>query len=500
MHAHASGNLLWFVAWLVALGFLFYLGLRLPLQATHSGWRARFRSIGAIVAAAVLLFLANASLISHDVHIDLTREKVFTPSRRALEVADQLEQDVKLTWFYQAEDQNGGRIKEVVDLMGKRNPHLKVRTVDPDKQPSLAETYGVRLYNAAVIEADGRRLLVQSTDENEIAVGILKVLRQASITICFIEGHNELSIDNPTRSEHFESSLGSNDRDAESMVTVTIPRGLLHLARALDGLGYVTRRILPATRDGVPAECRVAISANPRTAHTPEEVQQFERHLQRGGSLLLLYDVGYPIEPPLTPLLEALGLNIDPRVVVDPVSHYATDAEIVAVPTYEQHAITRRLSLSFFPGVRPLSLVAPGPGIETTPLFMSSAGSYLHAQGTPTKKALQVRPDDKQAHVLGVASEGTFPGGTQPFRAVVVGDADFASNQYFPRVANSDLALSMVRWLAREEQAPAAKSRIPVVPTVTLTSEQMRWIFLLVGVALPLGAATLGVRAWWKRR
>ncbi|MBK8015485.1 MAG: Gldg family protein [Betaproteobacteria bacterium] len=496
-----TGNLLWFAGWFVALALIFLAGLRLPLQSAASGRGARFRSVGAIVAAAAVLFVANAALVSRDTHIDLTRERVFTPSQRALEVADQIDRDVQLTWFFQAGDQNGGRVKEIVQLMGKRNSRLKVRTVDPDKQPSLAESQGVRLYNAAVIEVDGRRLLVQSTDENEIAVGILKLLRKATVTICFVEGHKELGIVNPTRSEHFETGIGSNDRDAESMVTVTIPRGLLLAAKSLESLGYQTRRILPATGEGIPQPCSVVVSANPRSEHTPEEIASFERYLAHGGSVLLLYDLGFDLQPALAGLVEKLGVRLDPRAVLDPTSHYATDLEIVAVPTYENHVITRRLSLSFFPGVRPLELVPPAQGITTAPLFTSSQDSYLqaHADGVKTVAA---GTRERRAHVLGAAAEGTWPGGdaAHPFRAVVVGDSDFASNKYLPSVANADLVLSIVRWLAREERAPAARSRIPVAPVVQLTKSQMQWIFLLVGVALPLGAALIGVRNWWRRR
>ena len=494
-----AGNLWWFAGWLAAILMLFVAGLRLPLQTALSGWRARLRSVGAVFASAIVLFVANAALISHDMHIDLTREKVFTPSQRALDVVDHLERDVRLTWFYQAEDQNGGRIKEIVELMGKRNSHLKVRTVDPDKQPSLAETYGVRLYNAAVLEADGRRVLVTSTDENEIGVGILKALRQAAITVCFVEGHNELTIDNPTRGEDFETGIGTHDRDAESIVTLTIPRGLLHFAKALEAQGYLTKRILPATGTGIPDACSVVVSANPRTAHPQEEIAEFERYLARGGSTLLLFDVGYNIEPPLEALVAKLGVRLDPRVVVDPVSHYAADAEIVAVPTYEPHAVTRGLSLSLFPGVRAIESLPPARGIKTEPLFVSSPASYL--LGEAARPGAEPPLSEKKAYLLGAAAEGVWPeGGTKPFRAVLVGDTDFASNQYFPQVSNSDLALSMVRWLSHEERLPAAKSRIPVAPTAVLTKDQMRWVFLLVGVLLPLGATGLGARAWWLRR
>ena len=90
--------------------------------------------------------------------------------------------------------------------------------------------------------------------------------------------------------------------------------------------------------------------------------------------------------------------------------------------------------------------------------------------------------------------------GTRPFRVVVVGDADFASNSFFPYMANSDLLLSMVRWLVREERAPAVASRIPVPPLILLTRPQMRQIFLVTEVLLPLSILILGAFVWWKRR
>jgi hypothetical protein len=85
-------------------------------------------------------------------------------------------------------------------------------------------------------------------------------------------------------------------------------------------------------------------------------------------------------------------------------------------------------------------------------------------------------------------------------RAVIVGDADFASNSFLPYLANGDLALATVRWLAREERATAVASRIPVPPMILLTGAQMRGIFLALVVLLPLCAFALGVRAWWRGR
>ena len=115
---------------------------------------------------------------------------------------------MKLTYFYQAQDQQGRRAKDMVEVLGRRNPRLRVRTVDPDKQPTVAETYGVRIYNAAVLETDGRRIQVMSTDENQIALGILRVIRERVTTVCFIEGHDEYPMENFEFHTHFEGVAG----------------------------------------------------------------------------------------------------------------------------------------------------------------------------------------------------------------------------------------------------------------------------------------------------
>ena len=87
-----------------------------------------------------------------------------------------------------------------------------------------------------------------------------------------------------------------------------------------------------------------------------------------------------------------------------------------------------------------------------------------------------------------------------PFRAGVMGDSDFASNSFLPYMANSDLLLATVRWLAREERGTAVKTRVPVPPTILLTASQSRWIFLLIVVLLPLAVVTTGGLVWWWRR
>ncbi len=510
MDRFVAVNIGWFAGWLAALFVLFVLGLRLPLQPRLSRLTALAYSAAIVAGTLGIGVLANAALALHDLHFDLTREKVFTPSLQAEAVVDRLPEDVKLTYFYQAEDRSGRRAKDMVEVLGRRNPRLHVRTVDPDRQPSVADTYGVRIYNAAVLEADGRRIQVNTTDENEIALGILRVLRERVTTICFMEGHNEYPMDNFEFHTHFEGLARHSHSESGSGVVLMPGHGAGRMRRALEAIGYDARKIVPATLTAIPADCAAVVDVNPRTTYLPGESDLLAGYLARGGSALLLYDLGFVLEPRLDAALRKVGVAVEQDVVVDPLDHYSTDVEVVAVPTYEPHPITRRIALTFYPGIRSLALLPPPPGVTVTPLFRSSVQSYRRpvwtvAERQPGREVAPAAPGKPEAgrRVLAAAVEGTWPGGepgAKPFRVIVAGDADFVSNSFFPYMANSDLAIAMTRWLVHEEAAPTVASRIPVPPLVLLTKREMQHIFLGVEVFLPLGVVLVGAVIWWRRR
>jgi hypothetical protein len=508
-HSLDLGNLLWFAGWLVAVGALLVAGLAIPLQTrSRRGWMFA----GAVVAAAVAVtVVANVALVLHDNHIDLTREKVFTPSGQAMRVVDNLQQEVKLTYFYRSQDPAGRRTKDILEIMGRRNPLLKVTAVDPDKEPTLAQTAGIRLYNAAMLEAQGRRVLVQGTDEAEIAIGIQRVLRERIITVCFIEGHNELPMDNFEYHTHLEGVSDHSHGDAASKLVQTPGHGVGRMRRALEAQGYEVRKIILATLPAVPEDCAVVVTANPRNTFVPAESAALRHYLQQGGSAFFMFDLGFVLEPGLAALVEELGVRPEQKVVVDPLAHYSTDPEMVAVAGYDPHPVTKPLSMTFFPGVRPLAPVPPAAGVKPSSLLASSRDSYT--RNVPSVESRQVQlpaasaaqanraqPEAPGPRLLGVAVEGELAGGSKPFRAVIIGDGDFASNSFFPFMSNSDLALSAVRWLAHEERGQAVSSRIPVPPTILLTASQMQLIFLVLVVLLPLAVVAAGTWVWWKRR
>lgn len=484
------------IAALVALLVLFVAGLRAPLG--HGRTRIVVRTIG-VMGALVAVALTNLVAFRHDKHFDLTRDAAFTPAPETLSILRNLEQDVELVYFYQAQNPAGLAAKHMVEIMGKESSRLTVRTVDPDQHPAVANQLGVRMYNAALLLSGDRRLEVITTDDREIAAGIVRLLRRDARPICFLTGHGEYAIDNFEFHTHFEGSH-AHSHDAGGMAIVKMDlHGIGRLRRALEKLGYTARKLNLTTTGVIPGECAAVVGANPRTPFSPPEVGLLERYLEEGGNLLLLLEPDYALGGEIAALLARAGIRVDDGVVVDPASHYYTDEQMVAVEKYPAHPSTLGLALTVFPGARPLSPIEVAR-VKSAVLFSSSPQSTVVPLSQRTKASLAEQHGVVGARPLAIAVEGKLDAMAKPFRLAVVGDADFASNSFYPYLGNADLVLGLVAWLRGEPRGPAMKPPVEVLPTVAMTQSQMQAVFVICVPLLPGMCAALGLLVWWRRR
>jgi ABC-type uncharacterized transport system involved in gliding motility auxiliary subunit len=139
--------------------------------------------------------------------------------------------------------------------------------------------------------------------------------------------------------------------------------------------------------------------------------------------------------------------------------------------------------------------------VTLTSLLSSSAESHVRPLAAgPRDERVQ---GGRGARAFAAAAEGSWPGAggdIRPFRLVVVGDADFASNSFFPYMSNADLVLSSLSWLVREDRVPTTKPPVEVLPRVVLTSRQVTGIFTVIVVVLPGLSVLGGGLLWWRRR
>src|SRR6516225_1768207 len=355
-------NSLFFVAWLLVLLTLFALAVRLPLRGRGSRWSALAANTLIVVGAIAVTVAANVALYRHDVHFDATKEGQNTPPSQLAEVIDGLQSPLAMTYFYNASDPNALATRDMIEIAVRNHPLFSFRAIDLDKEPGLARDIGVRSYNTAVLQASDRKVLVENiTDAARLGYAALRVLRKHSETICFVTGHGEMF---RTMPDHYHFShvetLRGHDIPGEGDVLVAEPEQLDRLQLALNEIGFEMRPLVMATVSAIPLDCTVVAEIGPRAALAAGEADLLAAYLKSGGRLAILIDPQFPVGSELQErLLAPLGLSTEAAIVIDPLNHFRTDPDKVAVPYYPSHPITMRLALTVFPQVRPIHVVQP---------------------------------------------------------------------------------------------------------------------------------------------
>jgi ABC-type uncharacterized transport system len=180
-------NLGWSAGVVFALAVLFAAGLKVPVRLAFA---SRIASATLVVAAALTVaILANVALFRHDAHLDLTHEKAFTPSAEAREVVRGLSEQVDIAYFYQKQNLAAQALGAMLRQLERQNANFRVQLIDADQNPAMASSLGVRTYNSAVLRLGERRVEMITTDDREIALGVLRLLRRRQVVICFVAGH-----------------------------------------------------------------------------------------------------------------------------------------------------------------------------------------------------------------------------------------------------------------------------------------------------------------------
>jgi ABC-type uncharacterized transport system involved in gliding motility auxiliary subunit len=417
--------------------------------------------------------------------IDLTIGRDLSLSPATERVLQELTARLHVTVFHR----RGSRAQyaTLLERLRVASPQVDYELIDLDRQPDRARALGVSQYGAAALEYQGRKAVVAAIPEEQLAGGILKVLRGHARRIVFTTGHGERS--------------PSEDRDGYRRLATAIERenGRAETASLMAG--------------DVPDATDLVIVAGPRHDLLPAEVARLGAYLRRGGALLLLLEPG--TLPNVAELLGSLGIRIADDLIVDRErSVIGTDGLAAIVELFKRgNPISEPGGAvigtgAVLPSARSVDVVADVAGVtaeaiaRTAPTAWAMTGVERARRGdTPSTDAQDVPGG---AAVMVMAEVGSGADGARRGRLVVVGDADFASDAYLDLLGNRDLALNTVAWLTEEPAAAGSRSVAasevfrPLSPLV-LTESQARSLLVGVGVVEPglvllAGVLVAGVR------
>jgi ABC-type uncharacterized transport system involved in gliding motility auxiliary subunit len=454
--------------------------------------KARQTKYGVYVTVYVLVILAvlvaaNYLAQQHNASYDSTKNKRYSLAEQTIKVVKGLKQDVTITYFDRSTEFS--RARDLLDRYSNLSPRVKVDYVDPEKNPQLARTMGVRTLGTIYVQVGVKREEAKALTEEEITGALIRALKTGERNACFVSGSGERVLDDTGRS------------------------GLSAVKDALEKNNYKTRTISLLEQPEVPKDCTVLLVVAPSKDYVQPEVNAIKTYVENGGRALFM------IEPPLkmgsqqpgqntdlVNLLSSWGVTLDKGLVLEdsPVGQFlGLGPQIPLVTTYDTQPIVRDMkgTATIFPLSRALDTKSTDKTTVEN-LFSTSERSFATTNLNSATVVFNAAKDKKGP--LTLAAAGTYNTGKQGSqgRFVVVGSADWATNSVFParQFGNRDLFLNMMNWLSSDEDLISIRPREPEDQSFSMTRAQQSLVFYWSIIILPVAVVVGGVLVWLKRR
>lgn len=426
-----------------------------------------------VIAAVVVVGILSASFRTR---WDLSAGRDNSLSPLTLQTLAHLSDDVTISALFTEKHPRRQEFWELLELYRRASPRIRFEFIDPVGQPGRVKQLGVSLEQAgsrrdgvAVVARGDRKRIVRGTDEESLTNAVVDVGSAERRVVGFLRGYAEADPE------------GGGDT------------GLSAAVEALRAEYYDVRSVVLS--EGVPPEVRVLVIAGPRRTIPAADLATLEAWLLGGGHVLAMLDPG--ADQGLGGVLEKVGLRLTPDRVLDPQSNQNRTMEFVRVVEYSRHEIVRG-----FGGSQPTAFPIVGAVVH----FEPGDPAFFHdALLKSTAYAVSVTPDghrEQGPFDLGAASWKRLPssgGAEREIRAVLVGDADFATNAYLPLLANRNLFLNAVAWLAQAEGLVAIRKQPLEGQTILLEVDQI-WIMNVMYFGAPLLVVVAGIVVYLRRR
>ena len=475
----------------------------------------------AVLVNWLLFWLAGRPDPQGWLRVDTTATKQFILADQGLKILEQLEDPVKVTAFFtlnSADEANAWRVTE--DLLSEfrrrsNRVSFEYELIDPELRPNIATELGATQFPALAVEnlttrrtevlvGGDPRVSPDVFSEQQIITGLLVVNQIEQKTVAFVSGHSERDITSLANTrEGFGLAASALSRENYQVLNIT-----------LQELGSVIQAGDPTL---LPA---VLVFAGPTDELLGIDLQALGAYAQLGGDILFM------LEPDQVPesfgaFLAQYGVAVGSGQLVDTASFVAPNPSFLQLKSTNgqipPHSITTNFDVLYMPGT-----AFVGPAVEPAAVPLTDEGlpyvffeilglTTLNSWAETDPETIQFVPGEDIQGPLSVALaiEAISDLNTPPFRQdgeyvetnmVVIGDTDFASNQYIANAKNGDLLVNSVNWLAEDYELISIRPKLRSFRELVLTSRErdlVRWTGWLL---MPSLVGLAGVYMWWRRR
>jgi len=430
-----------------------------------------------VIVLGIIGFLAFITTRQH-VRSDWTENKLYSLADQTDKILNGLEQEVRVTAFYKTSEQRTAQ--DLLDEYAFRSGEFKYEFVDPDEEPQIARQYQVEKYNTVIVESGVKKEIIEELNEANLTNAIMKATREQAKTIYFLAGHGEKSINDQGQTGFSQA--------AESIKKENYHVRELNLVRKM------------AQGKSIPDSCNVLIVANPRANFFPGELDSIKNYLDKGGKALILIDPDHPRD--LVDFMAGYRITVGNDLVVDASGMgqlFGAGPAMPLVTNYNQDlAITKGFSvMTFYPNTSSVTPMDDKEGYDIKTILQTSGNSWGETDLSKPEVSFDSETDLQGPVTIAALVEKSV--GENKMSLAIFGDSDFASNGYWKNQGNADIFLNTINYLAEEEDLISIRPKDIDDRRVTLTQADVKTLFYLVVIAIPLLVIIAGVIFYIRR-
>jgi ABC-type uncharacterized transport system involved in gliding motility auxiliary subunit len=430
---------------------------------------------------------------------DLTANKALSLSDQTVQILEQIPEPVKAVSFVQYDDSRRSELEnQLYEMQARSNGMLSYELVDPREQPGYAQQLGVLELGTTVLVMGDRKQQVTGTREQDLATGLIKLVKPNPHKAYFTTGHQERKID-------------GFDQDSYGQIKTQ-----------LESRNFTTDTLSLFTTPQVPDDASMVVIAGPRVPFTDVEIQALNAYLDRGGDLMILVDPG--VDAGLAPLMNRWGIQAGTNYVAEGDPRLTAQSPFLpVVQKLGTHKVTDKIAGIPVAFLIPTYLTVPSPaptGFRITPIAQTSDRSWAESDANALRNPQALKFDDgvdqKGPLTLAVAIEpatdpasptGADASSSQDAqsksRVLIFATSQLASNAVFQfggQVANQDLFLNGSSWLVGDDELISIQPRAQDNRTLFLTAAQRNFVMMSSIVFVPALVLAMGIFVWWSRR
>ena len=464
--------------------------LRESKQVRYGGY-ALLTSLGMVA----VLVLVNLVVDQFGVEADLTQNRLFSLSDQTFQVLDNLAADVTVYQIGTTGRENP-LIDSVLERYAKRSSHVKLATLDPERNPGLAAKYeeeGQVRPGGLIVDGGDRFRMISQFDifnvnmqtrqatslslEQELTAALLYVTTGDLPTVYLLEGHGEQSM--------FQLGMsGLNVRDL------------------LENDNYEVDTLDLVSRDTIPDDVDVLLVVAPEQDLTAPEAERLDAWMGDGGRVVFVMQAARRAGlPNLDELLAGFGVRLVNGIIVEESGRHTPDSQVFLVPEMTSHEIVSPMRSErmfiVMPAAGPIEeLETKRRTLTVEPFLNTSEGSFLRTD-FQVQSVEQQEGEPNGPFAIGVAITDNDLDGYIKSRVVVFSSALFLSQPY---QANYDMLLNSLSWARSREESISIRAKS--LRTFPLRMTRLAQL-IISGVAVllvPLGVLGAGLAVWLRRR